>query len=198
MIARPDGFNACRWCKGPVRPPKRSFCGNPECLDQWLRRTNPAHMRRVILDRDKGVCAACGLDTLPYDLEDLRGQLYLADAWWRANERTRRKITPRPRLRADGTPWPASHYARLIPNAVAWHERHKLPLRSPPWEVDHIVEVADGGDWFDLGNLQSLCICCHRQKTIQFNRSRKKILCRPRRRVALQQAGPRNSRATPP
>ena len=31
--------------------------------------------------------------------------------------------------------------------------------------VDHIVEIADGGDPWDLDNLQSLCKSCHTRKT---------------------------------
>lgn len=31
--------------------------------------------------------------------------------------------------------------------------------------VDHIVEVKDGGERFDIDNLQSLCSACHNEKT---------------------------------
>tara|TARA_R100000654_G_scaffold21267_5_gene42921 strand:+ start:12043 stop:12384 length:342 start_codon:yes stop_codon:yes gene_type:complete len=31
--------------------------------------------------------------------------------------------------------------------------------------VDHIIEVADGGNMWELSNLQSLCDPCHRSKT---------------------------------
>lgn len=34
--------------------------------------------------------------------------------------------------------------------------------------VDHIQELADGGDEFDLGNCQSLCTPCHKEKTAAF------------------------------
>ena len=32
-------------------------------------------------------------------------------------------------------------------------------------EVDHIVNKASGGDWYDLENLQSICSECHKAKT---------------------------------
>jgi 5-methylcytosine-specific restriction endonuclease McrA len=41
-------------------------------------------------------------------------------------------------------------------------------------EVDHIVEIAIGGPEFDLDNLQSLCVPCHKEKTRKFN-SRKRV-----------------------
>ena len=31
--------------------------------------------------------------------------------------------------------------------------------------VDHIKEIKDGGDAYDLNNLQSMCISCHNTKT---------------------------------
>lgn len=33
------------------------------------------------------------------------------------------------------------------------------------WEADHIIPVAEGGDWFDLRNLSTLCVRCHRAKS---------------------------------
>ena len=41
--------------------------------------------------------------------------------------------------------------------------------------VDHIVEVRDGGDFFDIDNLQSLCRHCHNIKTAKEREKRKNI-----------------------
>ena len=38
-------------------------------------------------------------------------------------------------------------------------------ILRPATEVDHIIPVSKGGDWYDGNNLQSLCISCHSQKT---------------------------------
>ena len=43
---------------------------------------------------------------------------------------------------------------------------------QPATEVDHIVEVADGGDLYGLDNLQSLCHSCHAAKTKREQRAR--------------------------
>lgn len=39
---------------------------------------------------------------------------------------------------------------------------------NPSSEVDHIKEIAIGGDPFDKANLQALCHQCHKKKTIRF------------------------------
>ena len=39
---------------------------------------------------------------------------------------------------------------------------------NPSSEVDHIREIAVGGDPFDKANLQALCRQCHKAKTVRF------------------------------
>lgn len=45
--------------------------------------------------------------------------------------------------------------------------------------ADHIKELSDGGDEFDLDNVQSLCTPCHKQKTAAFLSARFKGKPRP-------------------
>ena len=52
----------CRWCGAEVPKGRRTFCG-PECVHQWRLRTDPGYLRAQVFARDRGVCAACGLDT---------------------------------------------------------------------------------------------------------------------------------------
>jgi len=33
------------------------------------------------------------------------------------------------------------------------------------WEADHVKEITDGGDPFEVDNMQTLCVPCHRAKT---------------------------------
>lgn len=40
--------------------------------------------------------------------------------------------------------------------------------------VDHVKEIADGGDVWNVSNLQSLCDRCHRVKTARAVNNRKK------------------------
>ena len=52
----------CRWCDGPVTPPRLSWCSQ-ECVNEYLIRSSASHIRHAVRTRDKGVCAICGLDT---------------------------------------------------------------------------------------------------------------------------------------
>lgn len=37
--------------------------------------------------------------------------------------------------------------------------------KAHAWEADHVIAVADGGDWWAMENLMTLCLPCHRAKT---------------------------------
>jgi 5-methylcytosine-specific restriction endonuclease McrA len=39
------------------------------------------------------------------------------------------------------------------------------PYRRTTWDADHIVAVKDGGGACGVGNVQTLCVWCHRKKT---------------------------------
>jgi 5-methylcytosine-specific restriction protein A len=52
----------CRWCGGEVPSRRLTFCGDA-CVHEWKLRTDPGYLRAQVFARDRGVCAACGLDT---------------------------------------------------------------------------------------------------------------------------------------
>ena len=56
---------------------------------------------------------------------------------------------------------------RLALDRDGW--RCVLCGRAGRLEVDHIKPLKDGGDMWDLANLQSLCRPCHFQKTASEN-----------------------------
>lgn len=58
----PSGRPLCRWCNQEVPPRRRTFCSDA-CVHQWKLRTNPGYLRERVFERDKGVCAQCGMDT---------------------------------------------------------------------------------------------------------------------------------------
>jgi 5-methylcytosine-specific restriction protein A len=63
--ALPTGHNGralCRWCALEVPPRRRSFCSE-YCVHEWRLRTDPGYLRDQVLARDRGICAACGVDT---------------------------------------------------------------------------------------------------------------------------------------
>ena len=52
---------------------------------------------------------------------------------------------------------------------------YDVMLREGKLQVDHIIEVAAGGDMWDESNLQTLCDKCHMAKTKEFLSNRKNI-----------------------
>ena len=56
-------------------------------------------------------------------------------------------------------------------------------------EVDHIKEIASGGDPFDKSNLQALCSQCHKEKTARFLSVRALATPRLRRGLGERQEG---------
>jgi hypothetical protein len=164
MVRRPDGGRSCRWCKGRVVPPKRNWCADPACLEEWLFRTRPAVFRSVIYSRDGGRCRSCGLRLPLLDMDYLVAQLYQSDIAMTLDKGAV--------LGPDGFPAGRGQWLEWIGVASDWRARHRLPPQRSAWEVDHVVPVSEGGAWFDKYNLKLLCVPCHRIKTAAGNRKK--------------------------
>jgi len=69
-----NGRNLCRWCNLEVPKGRFTFCSD-WCVEEWRVRTDPGYVREKLLQRDKGVCAHCGIDCLAAwrHLKRLRG-----------------------------------------------------------------------------------------------------------------------------
>ena len=102
---KPDRNDAgepiCRWCKAPVVPPRRTFCGDV-CVHEWKIRSSPWYVRREVKKRDKGICRLCGLNVVKAHRE-----------WTRAKPLTPDRAARR-RWRAARPRWEADH---IIPVA---------------------------------------------------------------------------------
>jgi 5-methylcytosine-specific restriction endonuclease McrA len=59
----PNGRSLCRRCGLEVSKGRRSFCSD-SCVHEWKLRTDPGYLREKVFERDKGVCAKCGVDTI--------------------------------------------------------------------------------------------------------------------------------------
>jgi 5-methylcytosine-specific restriction enzyme A len=75
--ALPKGENGrclCRWCSLEVPPGRLTFCSQ-WCVEEWKLRSNPGHLRDRVFERDRGVCAVCGIDCVAEwaRLKKLRG-----------------------------------------------------------------------------------------------------------------------------
>jgi 5-methylcytosine-specific restriction endonuclease McrA len=140
-----NGKPLCRWCREVVEPPKRTFCGKPECIHEWKIRSNPSYAREQVYTRDHGVCASCGLDT-----EKLKQLLH--------------------RIRLER----GENAYRQFLNEIRAQYRASYDLDKHFWEADHIVPVAHGGGSCGLENLQTLCLACHKTKTQRQRRMKRK------------------------
>ena len=90
------GEPVCRWCRGSVKPPRRTFCGDA-CVHEWKIRSSPWYVRQQIKKRDKGICQLCGFNVVKAHREWTRSKPPAGD---RAVRRAWRAARPR---------WEADH-----------------------------------------------------------------------------------------
>ncbi len=146
-IVHPDGRPSCRWCQGPVPKPRRTFCG-AACVHRWKVRTNPGYLRKLVWARDRGICAACGVDSA---------------SWYRGlKRRIARQMKAAGLVRARSGP---SCELVLKIERAAYRAAGLTADRSTFWDADHIVPVVEGGGECDLDNLRTLCLRCHKEAT---------------------------------
>lgn len=60
-IRNQSGEPICRWCRGPIKPPRRTFCGSA-CVHEWRLRSSPSYVRKQVKKRDRGICQRCLFD----------------------------------------------------------------------------------------------------------------------------------------
>jgi 5-methylcytosine-specific restriction enzyme A len=60
----PNGLPLCRWCQLEILARRRrTFCSE-YCVHQWRLRSDPGYLRDQVFARDRGICTACGTDTV--------------------------------------------------------------------------------------------------------------------------------------
>jgi 5-methylcytosine-specific restriction enzyme A len=101
-----NGNTMCRWCNGPVKPPRRTMC-SPECVHEILIRTNGRYLRDCVFKRDKGICKICNIDTKKIAKEALELSLNERKDYLKENNISlKRKIWKR---KHGGGLWDADH-----------------------------------------------------------------------------------------
>jgi 5-methylcytosine-specific restriction enzyme A len=70
----PMGRNLCRWCNLEVPQGRVTFCSD-WCVEEWRLRSDPGYLREKVFERDRAICAGCGIDCLHAErqLKRLRG-----------------------------------------------------------------------------------------------------------------------------
>ena len=61
LVRGPNGGYLCRWCRKECPGKRRTYCSQG-CLDEWLLRSRADVAAEQVFERDKGVCAECGVD----------------------------------------------------------------------------------------------------------------------------------------
>ena len=125
----------CRWCHAAVHPPRRTFC-NDSCVHEYLIRSNNQYMRKSIWERDRGVCAGCGVRTTTIG----KAILTVADNAEQIHVRQTYSVPLKRKI---------------------WRSK----FCSAVFDVDHIRPVATGGGQCGLQNLRTLCLACHKAVT---------------------------------
>lgn len=100
----PNGRNCCRWCSLEVPKGRITFCSD-WCVNEWKLRTDPGYLRERVFERDRGICAQCGIDCCAEFLwlKRMRGRARLT-AWSKWN------LKPGQR----GSLWDADHIVPVV------------------------------------------------------------------------------------
>jgi 5-methylcytosine-specific restriction enzyme A len=84
-----NGRGACLWCDGDIADKMRSTFCKKACAEEFYIRSRPNRARLRVFERDKGICAVCGINVFA------------------GTER-------RPRARGTGDLWQADHINPVI------------------------------------------------------------------------------------
>ncbi len=131
------GEKLCRNCYGPLPKGRKYHNCSSKCSEEWALKTSPSLMRRAVRDRDKGICAACGVDT-----EAQRAEY---------REALKEHLT---------------HFCRPMEVLrKSFGVTASQALSHSWWEADHILPVIEGGGECGLEGYRTLCISCHKKAT---------------------------------
>lgn len=160
----------CSWCGTTELPKGRQTWCSQKCVDEYLSRSRPDHIRRQVYQRDKGICAICGCDAeMEYkawsaqrkEVARLADKLIHAARWnvdW-SGRRMNFRDTSHPPAK-ESQKFREMMLAKYVPGN--WTKG-----RSTGWDADHIVPVVEGGGECDLSNYRTLCHPCHKGVTAE-------------------------------
>ena len=139
----------CRVCLEPLPKRRRGFCSD-EHRNAFYMATSSDFARRKVFERDKGVCANCGLDADALEVRVFGFSTMVKKL--RRKQEAQALMLPREERIAKVNALMENGWPKLSPHP------------SSLWACDHIEPVADFGS-FDLSNCQTLDLRCHSEKT---------------------------------
>ena len=181
LLKGPNGRNICRYCGEEVAPPRRTFCSD-QCVHEWKIRSNPGYAALQVYRRDKGVCAACGLDC---DRLVSRWRVLLSRAarfacWYTFSTDVVMAIDRIGRLLKLRSWRDVGLGARVaLIDMAEFFKQYPWVLkriRHPNcrlWDMDHTKPVVEGGGECGLDNLRTLCVPCHLNETRELRKRMK-------------------------
>ena len=119
------------------------FCSE-ECAEADAQTRSAAALRRACFERDRGVCAECGLDC-----DDLVRRIRVMRC---LDDRRDAVLAAWPAMGHRGN---GGRLSKLAQTAASGHA----------WECDHVRAVYDGGGECTVDNCQTLCVLCHKART---------------------------------
>jgi 5-methylcytosine-specific restriction endonuclease McrA len=168
----PNGRNLCFCgCGREVEKPRINWFSDA-CVSAWKRINDPATIRRLVHERDHGICAVCGVDS---DREQ-RIALETERLWhWLARREAERLLDLKqlPSSSGDGKAYAFGecwHWANVW--VAEQIKARGWSTSGHTWEADHIVPVVEGGGQCGLENYRTLCLRCHRKATAELARRR--------------------------
>ncbi len=154
-----SGERLCRNCHGPMPKDRRKHNCSRRCSEEWRCKTSLSHLRFRLEERDHGICAQCGLDTVALKAEFREFCRIIQRSW----VELRTKPMP-PGAQLIGNEFGMRSWSERD----SWLKEHGIPTGrhcSDWWDADHIVPVIDGGGECGLDNYRTLCIPCHKRET---------------------------------
>lgn len=133
-------------------------------------RNSPQYVRGLVKERDKGVCAGCGVDTREVRARKLSNETkdfyrYLG-YWSRIGASVILRSEPDWHNSRGDRSWHAALMeARERYGLNTWQEEFDRQFEKSEWQADHIIPVCEGGGQCGLENYRTLCTPCHKQET---------------------------------
>jgi hypothetical protein len=158
--SKKDHRGSCCTTTPMIFTSKRDLFCSLDCYDKASLCSNGTYARRKLRDIEKGVCQMCGLDCVKLVVA-LRAVKVPPGKDREAAMKERSDILSR-----------YSEKFLLRGFKVVRERLLTQPIEGNAWQADHILAVFEGGGCSGLGNLRTLCVCCHKEVTAQQAKAR--------------------------